>query len=516
MTTKPILINTSAILACVALGATVSRKLGQDIDFDQLNYHYYVAYAFLTGRLDQDVAPGQILHSFFNPIVYLPFYELVHHVRPRTVGTVLGGVQGLALWFAGLVAWQVSKGLRPVARTASVLAAVVTSAASPAGISEIGTSMSDILIAIPVIAGVAAFLSARASFGPRVFLAGLLVGAATGLKLTAAAFAIGIGIAALVGWDRWRDRLVATVTIGAGGLTGFAVTGGVWCWTLWRRFGNPFFPYFNSVFHSPDYPSDTSVFDGRFLPHGILEALGYPFQWVRVQHVNAELDFRDPRFALLIVLGLATAVLFLVQGRVADEGAPAGRRLVVFLAVAFAVWMYEWSIQRYIVPLELLTGSVMLVLLRAVGRPLPLVPAAALLAVFCAVEARPFEWSHLPWTKTWYEVHRPFPEAAQPVYFLDNENPLSYVVPALEPGATAIGVTAWEDLTALPQSVFMRRIGFVLGPAHHDALRAVSAGPPSESFKRSLAQFGLRLADDCVTTPGRPTPLTWCDVEKLD
>ena len=44
------------------------------------------------------------------------------------------------------------------------------------------------------------------------------------------------------------------------------------------------------------------------------------------------------------------------RGGASMQWTPAGQRLAIFFVVAFCLWMYEWSIQRYIVVLELLLG----------------------------------------------------------------------------------------------------------------------------------------------------------------
>ena len=56
-------------LSVLALGA-LSLWLGQDLNFDLLNYHYYTGYAFLHGRTFRDVAPadrGVVISALRNP-----------------------------------------------------------------------------------------------------------------------------------------------------------------------------------------------------------------------------------------------------------------------------------------------------------------------------------------------------------------------------------------------------------------------------------------------------------------
>ena len=102
-----ILITLSAML-----GASLAYSLGQDINFDQLNYHAYVADAFWTNQAGHDVAPAQIIHSFFSPLIYLPFYFMMKHFSPDMVGTILGAIHGLNLWLVAVIAWIVTPALR--------------------------------------------------------------------------------------------------------------------------------------------------------------------------------------------------------------------------------------------------------------------------------------------------------------------------------------------------------------------------------------------------------------------
>ena len=47
--------------------AMYSLWAGQDVNWDILNYHLYIPYAFLNGRFLTDVMPAGI-HTFLNPV----------------------------------------------------------------------------------------------------------------------------------------------------------------------------------------------------------------------------------------------------------------------------------------------------------------------------------------------------------------------------------------------------------------------------------------------------------------
>ena len=59
-----------------ALCATWTVLAGKDVNWDLLNYHYYVPYQLLAGRLEQDFFAASA-QSYLNPVGYLPFYLMV-------------------------------------------------------------------------------------------------------------------------------------------------------------------------------------------------------------------------------------------------------------------------------------------------------------------------------------------------------------------------------------------------------------------------------------------------------
>jgi hypothetical protein len=67
------------ILGSLLAGAVYTWFAGEDINWDWRNYHEYGAFALIHGRFHEDVAPAGI-HTFLNPLAYLPAYLLRHHV----------------------------------------------------------------------------------------------------------------------------------------------------------------------------------------------------------------------------------------------------------------------------------------------------------------------------------------------------------------------------------------------------------------------------------------------------
>src|SRR5258707_5041194 len=234
----------AVILGSLLAGAAYAWFAGEDTSWDWQNYHEYGAFALINGRFNEDVAPAGI-QSFLNPVAYVPAYLLRHYAGARFWGMILGSLHGLNL---ALIYWFSRAVLGSAANTWTLAASVIIAAFGPMTLSEVGTSFADILTALPVIGGVGLILSARAEDRRSFVLAGLLIGAAAGLKLTNMVFFIGAAGSLLFA----ARPLAALSYFLLGGAIGALGTGGAWSWMLWRQFGNPGVRLFYSVFRSPE------------------------------------------------------------------------------------------------------------------------------------------------------------------------------------------------------------------------------------------------------------------------
>ncbi len=434
----------AVILGSLLGGALYTWFSGEDINWDWRNYHEYGAFALLNGRFDVDVAPGGF-QTFLNPLAYLPAYLLRHHVGAPFWGMLLGAVHGLNL---GLVYWLSRTVLESAAGRWGILSSLVIAAFGPMTLSEVGTSFADILTALPIIAGIGLILSANEQppnrsqpedhHLNRIAVAGLLIGGAVGLKLTNSTFLIGAGISLLL----TARPLAAMVSFAACSVVGALATGGAWAWTLWEQFGNPVFPYFNTIFRSSEAPSEP-FFDGRFMPHGLLDAAAYPFYWLVGDHRSSEWAFRDPRFAVIIVLFAATAGASLL--RKTQVFRQRDKQFLLFFATTYGIWLLTFSIHRYAIALELLAAPlIVLLLLRLIEalygqtgpRTSSVADASAVIAALAiAIWSQPADWSRRPWS----DPYRPQLAGSlrTPATYLLLQKPTGYVVPLLPPASRA-------------------------------------------------------------------------------
>jgi hypothetical protein len=449
-----VLVPMAIALGSLLAGAIYTWFVGEDVNWDWLNYHEYNVWAVINDRYGIDALPPGF-QTYFNPTVYFPVYYL-RHLLPLPYGLmIIGAVHGLNLL---LIYFLVRVVLRETATASAIGAAILVAAVGPMTLSEVGTSFSDILTALPILAGCILILSAEGRQG-RYVLAGLLIGAAVGLKLTNVVYALGAAAAVLAA----SRPLKATLCLGVGGAVGALATGGAWGLMLWREMGNPIFPLFNAVFQSPELVP-MNIMDWQFLPRGLLDALAYPFYWLVGDNRSSEYPFRDARFAVatvLIVLGIGRGLITR-----SDIFTRRDTQFLLFFAVSYATWLALFSIQRYAIVLELLCAPLIVLLihrciagapgsasLRASSARMNAVMLTVALAI--ALWSQPGDWFRRPWTNPYNPTISKSLE--QPAVYLLVDKPLAYIAPQLPPESRFYQI-ADIALPIMPDGKFDRRI----------------------------------------------------------
>ena len=491
------------------IGATTSYHRGQDCNWDQNNYHLYIAWALIHGRMQHDIAAAGV-QTFFNPLPFVPFYEMARHLPPVVTGLLTGAIGGLALLPVLLLCDRVAPGPPSARRRILLVSGLAVSAASPLAVSEIGTSFIDLMLTLPILLATWLMLSqSRRQLGASA----LILGAVAGLKLTDASFCTGFIVAACFGWQGWKERSTAVALAATSGLVGFVSTGGYWCWRLWSSYENPFFPYYNNYFRSPDFPPWVA-FDVNFRPRSLASGLSYPFRWVVGQASSSELPFRDVRFALLIGLGLLILVALLRQRRSHTDvpHGPVHLRLIVFFAVSFLVWLFQFGIQRYAIPLELLTGPVLLSLLAQLRRQAVENPITICFAVLSLLTMRTCDWGHTSWSHSWsgLESITNFDTAA---VVLIGKPPLTFATRAFPSDTVFVGAQTDLPLAPLAGTQFSRR----MAQAIHSGKRLflLTRGDIDQPLLSLLGAYHLAIGANCRIVTTQIELLKVCDVLRL-
>lgn len=498
-----------ALVLAEATTCYLAMVRGQDLNWDQMNYHLSSAAEWLTGTSFVDIAPSGI-QSYFNPLPLVPTYLLIHLVSPRLVALVLAAVQGLALFAAWPICRRIDGDSGGFLRWATVWLAYILCLLSPVTLSEAGTTLNDVTTTLPMLLAFLLLMIVTDTCQPspvvgRSYLqatgAGFLLGLAGGLKLTNLVYVLGAAGFFIPGRQTVKWRVSLYVVTGASAVLGFLAIAGFWQTELWRHFGNPFFPYFNGIFHSPDYRA-ISLRDNRFAPRSALDILLYPYYWftatspiVGQGSPSSELQLGDARPLLAFVLCLVPVgwtALRLVGRKVSP--APRGSGVAVAVGLSYLIWLYAFTIQRYAVGVEILCGAVLLYLV-SVLRPWL---RAIVLAICLVLSARHIlvpEYLHQPWGPVWATI-RPTTLPRPTLLFLP-EKPTAYVKASL-PSDTILVGTQDFDLRPGSGTWFARTLAADLNPArgYNPALLLRAAGKPT--VPPVLDEYGLHLTDQCV------------------
>jgi hypothetical protein len=494
------------LFLCLLFGAALSLAFRSDANWDLQNYHLYAPFAVWNGRIGLDYfAAG--FQGYLNPLADLPYFIAKMILFPNhpalvaaLVGLPFGAMVFLVVGIAdGLLpedSGSPAPRLRWLGQRWSVLLVAAIGLTGATILSEVGTTYGDIVSADAILLGVFAALKLWPGSWRTGGAMGLCLGAAAGLKLTALIFLPGMAIFVLLGAADRRSTILGLLALGAGAIAGFLVVWGWWGLTLWRHFHNPFFPMFGRLFPSP-WSIDMDPRDGRFFPRSMLQWIAYPFFWLEGRSfVVTETHLRDPRFALAYIALLAAGLRAILPGR-----PPIDRRVLglwLFFAVSYTCWLIGFSILRYALPLEALSGIVMATSLRYVAalRLSPRVLALALALVACVVATRPMGWGRIGYGRDLVET--PIPKLPGNAVVFIVGAPLGFVIPYVaSPGDRFLRP---DFLTATsPESAIIRNVVsggesisvFLLTnfPADEAGRAGIAAG---------LAPFGLSASEtDC-------------------
>ena len=493
-----------AVVLC-AIACLVSLWLGQDGNFDLKAYHLHNGWAAVNGRWSRDLfAAGPA--TFFSPFLDVPYFLLASWLLPShgTWLVALAGLPyGLLLFAVVLIAERFAAilALEGIDRVVFIAACVLVAGTGAATAPEIGTTFNDIPIAVLVLAGFHQVLLAVANDDerlstPRVAVAGILLGLAMGLKLTAAIHVPAMALVLLVVARGWRDKLRSAALFSACAFAGLILAYGPWAWKLWSLTGNPFFPLLNAVFQS-DWMASVNARDDRFLPRSWAQWLFYPFSWTQPSSLVSELPFRDARLAVAFIV-MAGSAAAAIAGRFKSRAITV---LAVFLLASYVLWMRQFSILRYLLATECLAGILIVTGVMAVARRwrprnrwMPALCVASIAGAIIAFTIQP-RWGRLPAGTDILAVEAPALERGSLVILADNA--VSFLAPGLaaaQPDLRFMGLPRWFANGGKPgrtkyglERRMQARVAEHAGPLY------VLYEPWSGSLGPNLAEFGIAV-----------------------
>jgi hypothetical protein len=520
--------------ACLALALACNYVLGKDMAGDTLNYHFYLGFSALNDRFGQDYfAAGPL--SYLNPYAYIPFYAMVRAGLPALViCSAFAAVHSIILWLSFELGVAVCPSEDGRTRVFAGSCAVALAFMNPILMQQIGSCFADITTAELALGGWVLLASAvRVPRISPVIYAGLILGAASALKLSNALSAVSAFTMLAMLPLGWRGKIRHGLFYGISVAIGFAVIAAPWSYRLEKNFGNPMFPMFNSIFRSPEFPTDSGSTAYRFIPESLGEALWRPFAMIDPdQLVHVEFMAPDPRYAILIAL----AVLFILRWswwRFRQVSPPPSipqpnqsTRVLAALGCALCVYWILWlrisGNSRYVLAMACVAATVIVGMLFRLFASRPKVRNYILVIIFVTQAIQlytgtEFRWNGVPWGGPWFDVSVPQKLKVTPNLYLTLGTRNSFLAPFLAKDSGFVGVFGGYTLDpegangARVRDLIRRfspnlRVLFLSTRSYDNTERG--ALPPE--VDDALLFYGLRPdADDCatITVHGLPPDL---------
>ncbi len=349
------------LVLMVLVFAATSVIEGTDRTYDLLNYHFVNGFLALHPGYQDIGASG--IQGFFNPLIDIPTYLGYHYLSASEVLFGFGLIQGLSFPLIFKIARNLDFG-----RLTSYFAAGCGTF-SAISMSEMGFSLGDTTL-VPLVL-LAVLLVVRASPVPKTktpfVVAGMLVAAAAGLKLTTAPYTLGLFAFVLFYVARGERIRSAALTI-VGGVVGGLISYGWWAWHLVRVYRNPFFPMFNQYFHSSFAVNGlNNGVDDRV--HGVAQLFYFSYE-IMINPIRTGAgvlrDYGLPIVETLIIIAvLAWAVRSLRTRRFHQVfRRRETRALVAFYIATYLVWVETTGIFRYMAGIEMFSFLMIAVLVR--------------------------------------------------------------------------------------------------------------------------------------------------------
>jgi len=432
----------------------ISVLFGKELCWDLANYHFYNPFALLHSRYTQDYWPNSNIHQYINPTIDLLSYFLIQTFTPRMSEFILGAIHGVNLWLLFLIAKYF---LQDRFKNSLAFVIALLGLCGPTALPGIGSFQNDNLVSIFVLACVLLTLHRYQ------FLAGIILGLGFGLKLTAGIYIAGAMIAMLLLPISFHLKIKSIFMFGIGLAIGMLITSGYWMIMMWHEHHNPIFPFFNRIFHSPDF-SQIDWRDERFLPKTLTESLFYPF-YFSFDGRTADGPFRDFRFLILYVLLVLTAIKCLLRRASPQKDYPR-IFLFTFFIFSYIIWQMVFSIARYLAPLEMLAPLMIYLLIQHMVKDTLICFTLTFMLFFALLfTLSPIPMVRAPWyDNTFFNVKLPAfventPNAtvliAYSAYVLNADpRPQSYLIPFFPKQWRFIGVPLLHEKIFLDAAAF--------------------------------------------------------------
>ena len=421
-------------IACSVLALVTNYLLGKDMAWDTLNYHLYLGYSALNDRFGQDYfAAGSL--GYLNPYAYVPFYAMVRAGFPALViCSIFAIVHSAILWLTFELGVAVCPSKDDRTRLLAGAFSVALGFMNPILMQQIGSCFADITTAELALAGWLLLAGAvRVPRISRVLWAGLVLGAASALKLSNALPAVSAFAMLLLLPLGWRDKIRHGFLYGASLGVGFVAVAAPWSYHLYRVFGNPLFPMFNNIVRSPEFTTEPMA-HYRFVPESIGDALWRPFAMIDpAPMIHEELSAPDPRYAILVILAILFAARWGWQrfGRAPSspnksplvESSRVLASLCCALGLYWILWLKASGNSRYVLTMACVAAAVIVGMLFRLLESRPKIRNYILVIIFATQSIQlymgaEYRWNKASWGGPWFNVSMPEKLKTEPNLYL--------------------------------------------------------------------------------------------------
>lgn len=345
-------------------------------DFDFLNYQAYNCYSLLNNRFSQDFLAANT-RTCINPLLYLPEYILMfklnNHPYIFILISILDSVIVLFLIYKIVfLTFKKTSKLRGITAAFCILYV----AFSPVMMNVLDFSRGDCKVAVFCLLSLYLilkniFLQDSKKRSLQILLAGIFIGIAIGLKITAAVYFICIFFILLIYSfaKKIQKPLKMFILLVLPVFLCFLLLNGHWFYLCWKHYHNPIFPYYNNFFQSEyaDFEKFMNADYGQLAPVNWQEFVFYPFFNAKeenfVHFFGIEDYIWDSRYAINYIVNVCIFIysifvnLFSKKNRLFKE---TNKNLFIFLAfftiLVYFVNLYLFGTYRYIVSSSVLYG----------------------------------------------------------------------------------------------------------------------------------------------------------------
>ena len=353
------------------INCIVTIKLNKLPDWDFYSYHFYNGWAFWHNRLDIDFLPN-LFRSYFNPLLDAFIYFGIERLNNYPlIFLLISGLKYSILMFIAFKFYELLfEKLDKFNKYLGTVFCMLMAGSSPIILFCMGFDNTDIQCAIFILIGL--YICLKNIFKETsklrywlIFLATFFVGIAFGFKYVNVIYVISIIFAMMCLFKLIQNPIKAISVAASGFFAGFMITGGWWMLTLWHKFKNPFFPYFNDIFKSP-FANEDSILDLDYLhlmAKNVWEFIFYPLRNTSVKpFIGFEQPYFDLKISLTFILLVCLISMLLNKSVRENINKVIDIRWLYFLVIltvtTYYVNCFLFANIRYLIPLFILAPAI--------------------------------------------------------------------------------------------------------------------------------------------------------------